>query len=108
LPSARLEARGPATTGAGAFSRSRRSSGLLLAEAVTRFIEVEGWTGIDLSRTALQVAAVDTLVALVVPVPLLERGHRAAGWAAAAAVAVVGAAVVAGLVLAIRGALFAA
>jgi hypothetical protein len=48
-------------------------SGLLLAEAMTRFVEVEGWTGIDLGRTALQVWASDTIAALVAPLILLER-----------------------------------
>jgi uncharacterized protein DUF6518 len=49
-------------------------AGALLAEAAHRFISVEGWTGIDMTRTALQVAAVDVVAAAVLPLLLSERG----------------------------------
>jgi hypothetical protein len=69
-------------------------AGLLLAEAIARFVEVEGWTGYDLARTALQVAAVNAIVATLAPILLLERDRRLA-----AAVAVVTGAVVAVLLV---------
>lgn len=53
-------------------------SGLLLAEALVRFVEVEGWTGYDLARTALQVAAVDAIVAALAPALLLRRDRAVA------------------------------
>jgi hypothetical protein len=47
--------------------------GLLLAEGAARFIEVEGWTGLDFGRTALQVWAVDSAAAILAPLLLLRR-----------------------------------
>ena len=71
-------------------------SGLLLAEAIVRFVEVEGWTGYDLGRTALQVTAVDAIVAVLAPALLLRRNRAVAigvavvvGLACAAVLAVV-------------------
>ena len=63
-----------------ALARRQRAllSGLLLAEALARFVEVEGWTGIDLARTALQVAAVDLATALIVPSVILEPSDASA------------------------------
>jgi hypothetical protein len=70
--------------------------GALLAEATYRFILVEGWTGIDLSRTALQVALVDLVAAVLVPVVLLERNRWPVAYLGSAGVAVVGALLLAG------------
>jgi Family of unknown function (DUF6518) len=78
-------------------------SGLLLAEALTRFVEVEGWTGIDFGRTALQVWAYDTVAALFAPILLLERRQLAAGYAASVAVGLAGAALLALTMSLIRG-----
>jgi hypothetical protein len=78
-------------------------SGLLLAEAITRFVEVEGWTGIDLGRTALQVWASDTIAAAVAPILLLDRREWAAGYAASISVGVVGAVLLALTMSLIRG-----
>jgi hypothetical protein len=78
-------------------------SGLLLAEAITRFVEVEGWTGIDFGRTALQVWAYDTIAALLAPLVLLERGRWAAAYAASAVVAILGAVALALTMSLIRG-----
>ena len=52
-------------------------AGILLAEAIARFVEVEGWTGIDMTRTALQVAAVDLAAAVAAPLVLSVRGNGA-------------------------------
>jgi hypothetical protein len=71
-------------------------AGALLAEAAYRFILVEGWTGIDLSRTALQVALVDLVAALLVPVLLLERSQRLVTYLGSAGIAVIGALLLAG------------
>jgi hypothetical protein len=70
-------------------------SGLLLAEAIARFVEVDGWTGVDLRRTALQVWAYDTIAALLAPVLLLEPGRRGRAYAASVAIGIVGATVLA-------------
>jgi hypothetical protein len=70
-------------------------SGLLLAEAIARFVEVDGWTGVDLGRTALQVWAYDTIAALLAPVLLLEPGRRVGAYAASVAIGIVGATVLA-------------
>jgi hypothetical protein len=79
-------------------------SGLLLAEGVARFVEVEGWTGIDLGRTALQVWAYDTIAAVITPILLLEPERRAAGYAASVAVAIVASIALALTMPLIRGA----
>jgi hypothetical protein len=54
-------------------------SGGFLAEAILRGVEVEIWTGIDLGRTSVLVAAAEFAIAVVLPLVLLERR----GWAAA-------------------------
>lgn len=51
-------------------------AGSLLAEAAYRLIEVEAWTGIDLTRSAIQIAAFDLLAAILVPLLLLDRARR--------------------------------
>jgi hypothetical protein len=79
--------------------------GALLAEATYRFILVEGWTGIDLSRTALQVALVDLVAAVLVPVILLERSRWPVAYLGSAVVAAVGALLLAGAEAMIRYAL---
>lgn len=78
-------------------------SGLLLAEAITRFVEVEGWTGIDFGRTSLQVWAYDTIAAVLAPILLLERPRWATAYAASLGVAVVGAVALALTMSLIRG-----
>jgi hypothetical protein len=70
--------------------------GALFAEATYRFILVEGWTGIDLARTALQVALVDLVAAVLVPIVLLERSRWPVAYLGSAGVAVVGALLLAG------------
>jgi hypothetical protein len=65
-------------------------AGLLLAEAVSRFVEVEGWTGYDLGRTALQVAAVDGAAAFMA-VWLLAARDRVLAAAGALLVGAAGA-----------------
>jgi hypothetical protein len=50
-------------------------AGALLAEAAYRFIEVEGWLGIDLARTGVQVTLVDTFGAILVLALLLNRAR---------------------------------
>jgi hypothetical protein len=80
-------------------------SGALLAQAAYRFIEVEGWTGIDVGRTALQVAAVDLIAALLAPILLLEPERRLRAYLGMIAIAVGGLVLLTGGVLAIRGVL---
>jgi hypothetical protein len=64
--------------------------GVLLAEACQRLIQVEAWTGLDLSRTDIQVGIVETTAGLLLPALLLGRGERAAGYGTSAAVGIVG------------------
>ncbi len=61
------------TLGVGLFAA------LLLAEAISRFVEVEGWTGYDLGRTALQVAAIDGVTAGLAVWLLAGRDRVAVG-----------------------------
>ena len=72
--------------GGGAWSADRYRlpgptllAGALLAEAAYRFIEVEGWRGIDLARSGVQVALIDVLAAAFLPAILVERAR----WPAA-------------------------
>jgi Family of unknown function (DUF6518) len=51
-------------------------AGSLLAEAAYRFMEVEGWSGIDITRTQIQILAFDLLGAILVPLLLLDRRRR--------------------------------
>jgi hypothetical protein len=83
-------------------------AGALLAEAAYQFVQVEGWLGIDLGRTGVQIAAIDTLAALLVPLALLERGQRSVAYLASAAVGCVGFLALAGVETLIRTVLFAA
>jgi hypothetical protein len=80
-------------------------AGALLAEAAYRFISVEGWTGIDLTRTALQVALVDTLAAIIIPALSLERARWALAYLGSLGIAAAGAALLAGAENVIRYAL---
>jgi hypothetical protein len=75
-------------------------SGGLLAEAAYRAITVEAWTGVDLSRSAIQVAIVDLVLAILVPLALLERARWARGFGLSLAIGLVGAA---GLAVALAG-----
>jgi hypothetical protein len=71
-------------------------SGALLAEAAYRFIEVEGWLGIDLARTGVQIALADLIGAVIVPALLLDRRRWAAGYFGSLAIGVCGLGIVAG------------
>jgi hypothetical protein len=55
-------------------------AGSLLAEAAYRFVEVDGWTGIDITRTQIQILGVDLLAAILVPILLLDRARRPAAY----------------------------
>lgn len=78
-------------------------AGALLAEAISRFVEVEGWTGYDLARTALQVTAMDGAVAALAVWLLPGRGRLAAG-AGAVAIGTAGASLLLVVIPFIRGA----
>jgi hypothetical protein len=82
-------------------------AGALLAEAAYQFVQVEGWLGIDVARTGVQIAAIDTLAALLVPLVLLERGRRPVAYLASIAVGGVGFLVLAAVESLIRTLLFA-
>jgi hypothetical protein len=77
-------------------------SGLLFAEAIARFVEVEGWTGIDLGRSALQVWLIDATAAIIAPLVLLDRQRWAAAYICSVVVGVLGAAVLAASLSLIR------
>ena len=81
-------------------------AGGLLAEAAYRFIEVEGWPGIDRARTSLQVATVDTVVAALLPFTLVDRGRRASAYLGSAVVGLAGLILFAGVIVAIRAVVF--
>ena len=81
--------------------------GALLAEAAYQFVQVEGWRGIDVARTGVQIAAVDAAIALVVPVVLLERGQWLRAYLASGAVGAAGFLVLAAVESLIRTVLFA-
>ena len=78
-------------------------AGLLLAEAIVRFVEVEGWTGYDLGRTALRVTTIDALLALAAPVLLLRR-DRARAYGVAIGVGIACSAILALVVPLVRDA----
>lgn len=78
-------------------------SGLMLAEAITRFVEVGGWTGIDLGRTALQVWLYDTIVAITAPLLLLDQRHWGTAYVLAVFVGAIGAVALAVTMSFIRG-----
>jgi hypothetical protein len=65
-------------------------AGALLAEAAYQFVQVEGWRGIDVARTGVQIAAIDTSAALFVPVVLLERARRLQAYLGSAAIGAIG------------------
>lgn len=81
-------------------------AGALLAEAAHRFILVEGWTGIDLARTARQVALVDTVAAILVPLLLLERPRWPRTYTGSVGIAAVGTILLAGADRLVRFVLF--
>ena len=81
--------------------------GALLAEAAYQLVQVEGWRGVDMTRTGFQIAAIDFVVALLIPVVLLERGSRSAAYVGSVAVGAVGFVVVAGVETLIRTVLLA-
>ena len=100
--------------GAGWASNGRHRSvgpivlcGALLAEAAYQLVQVEVWHGVDMTRTGIQIAAIDTLAAVLVPVLLLERGRRPTAYLASLAVGAVGFLVLAGVESVIRLVLFA-
>jgi hypothetical protein len=83
-------------------------AGGLGAEAAYRFIEVEGWTGIDFGRTSLQVWAVDVVAAALLPIVLLDRGRRARAYLATLGATAVGLVLIAAARAAIRAVVFGA
>jgi hypothetical protein len=82
-------------------------AGALLAEVAYQLVQVEAWLGIDVTRTGVQIAAIDALAAVLVPVLLLERGRRRTAYLGGAAVGAVGFLVLAGVESVIRSVLFA-
>jgi hypothetical protein len=81
-------------------------AGFLLAEAAYQFVQVQGWTGIDMARTGIQIAAIDGVVAALAPLVLLERGRRMAAYLAIIGVGVVGFFLIAAVELVIRTVVF--
>jgi len=82
-------------------------AGALLAEAAYQFVQVEGWRGIDVARTGVQIAAIDTIAALLVPVALLERARRPQAYLGSAAIGAIGFVVLAAVESLIRTVLLA-
>ena len=82
-------------------------AGALLAEAAYQFVQVEGWRGIDVARTGVQIAAIDTIAALLVPLVLLERARRLQAYLGSAAIGAIGFLVLAAVESLIRTVLFA-
>jgi len=76
--------------------------GALLAEAIYQFVQVEGWRGIDMTRTGFQIAAIDTVAAILAPMLLVNRPRRPAAYVASVAVGGVGFLVLAAIELLIR------
>ena len=65
-------------------------AGALLAEAAYQFVQVEGWRGVDIARTGFQIATVDAVAALLVPLVLLERRRRPKAYLGSVAVGAAG------------------
>jgi Family of unknown function (DUF6518) len=93
---------GPVFGAAGGTWRSRRSpvavailTGALLAEAAYRFIELEAWDGIDVTRTSMQVTIVNLVAAIAAPVLLLPRDRWPVAYGLTVAFAPIGLALVA-------------
>ena len=82
-------------------------AGALLAEAAYQLVQVEAWHGIDVTRTGVQIAAIDAVAAVLVPVVLLERARRPTAYLGGVAVGAVGFLVLAGVESLIRSLLFA-
>ena len=78
----------------------------LLAEAAYRLIQLEAWDGIDLARTSMQVAVVDTLVAAALPLVLLDRRRWLNAYAMSLAFGIVGLGALTAAMLAIQQVLF--
>jgi hypothetical protein len=74
----------------------------LLAEVDYRFIQLEAWDGIDLARTSMQVAAVDTLVAVALPLVLLDRRRWLNAYAMSVGFGIVGLGALAAAMLAMQ------
>ena len=100
----------------GTWARPRRAldrigavallAGTLAAEAILRLIQVEVWTGLDLTRTDIQVGLIELAAAAVLPAVLLAPGERLRGYLGAA-IATAGATVLIAVALAgIHWALF--
>jgi hypothetical protein len=80
-------------------------AGALLAEATYRFIEVEGWHGIDLARSGVQVALIDTIAALAVPALLLNRERWPMAYVGSLGLGAAGAVLIAGVEAVIQAAI---
>jgi len=80
--------------------------GGLLAEAAYQAVELAGCNCLDATRPALYVVIVNTLVAVVAPLVLVERGRRLVTYGMAAALAVAGYAAIVLVLAAVRGSFF--
>jgi hypothetical protein len=80
--------------------------GALLAEAAYQLVQLEVWHGIDVARTGVQIAAIDSIPAVLAPVVLLERGRRTTAYLGGVALGAVGFLVLAGVESLMRSVLF--
>jgi len=76
--------------------------GSLLAEAAFRVIQGEAWLGVDVARADIQVAIIDGLAGLGVPILLARRPDRMRTYAVAIVLACAGTALLSGAELVIR------
>jgi hypothetical protein len=75
--------------------------GLLLAEAGYRFVIVELWTGIDVTRSDVQVCAVDLVAAILLPFLMLRTAERP-GYLASVPIGVAGVAAISVVTFVVR------
>jgi hypothetical protein len=77
-------------------------AGTLAAEGILRLIQVEAWTGLDPTRTDIQVGLIELAAAVALPAVLLSNGERLRGYLAAAMATVAATVIAAGALAAIR------
>lgn len=77
-------------------------AGALAAEGILRLIQVEAWTGLDMSRTDIQVGLIELAAAAILPAVLLGRDERLRGYLAGALATVAATGLAAGALAAIR------
>ena len=82
-------------------------AGTLAAEAILRLIQVEAWTGLDITRTDIQVGLIELGAAVVIPAVLLGRGERLRGYLTTVGATVAATVVIAAALFLIREALLA-